>query len=297
MPTFGSLFSGAGFLDLGLERAGWTPRFFVEVDPYCQRVLAKHWPHVPRWGDIREVNPDELPACDLLAGGFPCQDISNAGKRAGIDGTRSGLWAEFARIIRALRPRYVLVENVEPLTRRGLGRVLGDLADLGFDAEWEVLSAESVGAPHLRRRLFILAYAQCLPGELPRATRELAGAAGAAGRAQPERERRGDAAGDSREAVRPGTVEPGDDTLCDPERQSLALGEIFRGNAAAGLAAFERANREPGGWWFSEPGLDRVVDGCPARVDRLRAIGNGVVPHCAEWIGRRLMEAHRAHSA
>lgn len=163
---FGSLFSGIGGLDLGLERAGMQCAWQVEIDPYASRVLAKHWPSVPRFSDVRAVGAHNLPAVDLICGGFPCQDISRAGKRVGIDGERSGLWSEFARIIRQLRPRFVLVENVAALLGRGLGRVLGDLADLGFDAEWSVLSACALGAPHLRERVFIVAYPNGFNGSL-----------------------------------------------------------------------------------------------------------------------------------
>jgi DNA (cytosine-5)-methyltransferase 1 len=156
--TFGSLFAGVGGIDLGLERAGMECRWQVEINPFCRRVLAKHWPNVPRYGDITQLDGSELERVDLIAGGFPCQDVSHAGRRVGIEGKRSGLWFQFARLIRAVRPRYVLVENVTGLLDRGMGRVLGELAELGFDAEWTVLSACRFGAPHPRERVFILAY-------------------------------------------------------------------------------------------------------------------------------------------
>ncbi len=156
---FISLFAGIGGIDLGLERAGMKCVAQVEIDPFCRRVLAKHWPDVPKFDDVRTFNRDSIQGeVDLIAGGFPCQDISNAGKKAGIDGERSGLWSEYYRIICAFRPRFVLVENVAALLVRGIDRVLGDLAAVGFDAEWSVLSACAVGAPHLRERLFVLAY-------------------------------------------------------------------------------------------------------------------------------------------
>jgi len=167
--TFGSLFSGIGGLDLGLERAGMECRWQVEISEFCRRVLAKHWPGVKRYGDIRELSGGELEPVDLIAGGFPCQDVSHAGPRVGIDGPRSGLWSEMARLVRELRPHYVLVENVPGLADRGLGRVLGDLAGLGFDAEWKVLPACAFGAPHPRERMFILAYPEGeQPGQLRR---------------------------------------------------------------------------------------------------------------------------------
>ncbi len=155
---FLSLFAGIGGFDLGLERAGWTCVGQVEIDQFCQRVLAKHWPNVKRMGDIREVQGNEFGELDAIVGGFPCQNVSNAGDRNGIDGEQSGLWNEYLRLVRTIRPRYVVVENVAALLVRGIDRVLGDLAAIGYDAEWQVLSASSFGAPHLRERVFIIAY-------------------------------------------------------------------------------------------------------------------------------------------
>jgi DNA (cytosine-5)-methyltransferase 1 len=157
-----SLFSGIGGLELGLERAGMNVVGQVEINPYCRDVLAKHWPDVPRHDDVRTAiqwwESETRPHVDLICLGFPCQDISNSGKRAGITGPKSGLWGAGLAIIRHLRPRYVLVENVAALTVRGLDTVLADLASIGFDAEWSTVSACSMGAPHTRERLFILAY-------------------------------------------------------------------------------------------------------------------------------------------
>lgn len=157
--TVGSLFSGIGGFDLGLERAGHVVCWQVESDPFCRSVLARHWPHVRRYEDVRTVSPYELEWVDIICGGFPCQDVSHVGQKAGIDGARSGLWSEFVRIVRVVRPTYVLVENTTGLFARGFGQVLGDLASLGYDAEWSVLSACALGAPHPRERVFILAYA------------------------------------------------------------------------------------------------------------------------------------------
>jgi DNA (cytosine-5)-methyltransferase 1 len=154
---FVSLFAGIGGLDLGLERAGMRCVAQVENDPYCVRVLAKHWPGVPRWGDIRDLDPKELPDHDLICGGFPCQPVSLAGARQAQDDPR-WLWPEMFRIVRTVRPRWVLVENVPGLASAGLGDVLGDLASVGYDAEWQSIPAAAVGAPHLRWRIFIVAY-------------------------------------------------------------------------------------------------------------------------------------------
>jgi DNA (cytosine-5)-methyltransferase 1 len=157
--TFGSLFSGIGGIDLGLERAGMTCRWQVEIDEYCRKVLTKHWPNVPKYGDIRTISGNELERVDLIAGGFPCQDLSVAGKRAGIDGERSGLWAEYVRLIGTLRPRFVLIENVPGLlANESMRRVLGDLSALGYDAEWQSLRASDFGLHHRRERVFIVAY-------------------------------------------------------------------------------------------------------------------------------------------
>lgn len=161
--TFGSLFAGIGGLDLGLERAGMKCVWQVENDSYATKVLEKHWPHVKRWDDVRTFPPEGEWGCDLICGGFPCQDISNAGKRAGIEGSRSGLWSEFSRIVCVVRPQFVLVENVAALLSRGMERVLGDLAACGYDAEWSVLSSCRMGFPHTRERVFILAYPNCGP--------------------------------------------------------------------------------------------------------------------------------------
>ena len=162
--TFGSLFAGIGGMDLGLERAGMECAWQVEIDPFCRKVLAKHWPDVPKYEDVRDVGSENLEPVDLICGGFPCQDISYAGEGAGLAGERSGLWYEFARIIGEMGPRLVLVENVPALLTRGLGDVLGTLADLGYDAEWSIVSACSVGAPHMRRRVFVVAYPDSLDG-------------------------------------------------------------------------------------------------------------------------------------
>lgn len=159
--TFGSLFAGIGGMDLGLERAGMECRWQVEIDPFCRQVLAKHWPHVKRYEDVRTVGP-ELERVDVIAGGFPCQDISLQGsvwgERQGLSGDRSGLWRHMLRIIRMVKPRVVLVENVAAILGNGFSRVLGDLAESGFNAEWDCLPAVAFGAPHERDRLILVAY-------------------------------------------------------------------------------------------------------------------------------------------
>ena len=178
--TFVSLFAGIGGIDLGLERAGHQCVGQVEIDPYCQKVLAKHWPHVPLIGDVRDFHGHEFGPFDLLTAGYPCQPFSHAGDQQG-DQHQHHLWPEVARIIRNVRPRYVFLENVYAHLHLGFDTVLGDLASSGYDATWDCIPASAVGAPHERDRLWVIAYpdrdsesAQPLDDEapwLPSATR------------------------------------------------------------------------------------------------------------------------------
>lgn len=160
------LFSGIGGFSLGLERAGMKTVAFCEIDPFCQKVLAKHWPGVPIYDDVREVTAERLRADgifpEVITGGFPCQDLSFAGNQEGIDAERSGLWSELARIIGDVQPRYAIIENVTALISgergRWFARVLADLAAVGFDAEWHCLPGYFVSAPQSRDRVWIIAY-------------------------------------------------------------------------------------------------------------------------------------------
>lgn len=163
------LFSGIGGFSLGLERAGMKTVAFCEIDPYAQKVLKKHWPDVPIYCDVRELTyarlcSDGIDRIDLICGGFPCQDISVAGKQAGITGQRSGLWSEIARLISEIRPQYAILENVPNLLtgERGawFGRVLGDLAEIRYDAEWHCIPASLIGATHRRDRVWVVAYSK-----------------------------------------------------------------------------------------------------------------------------------------
>lgn len=165
------LFSGIGGFSLGLERTGgFKTVAFCEIEPFPRKVLKKHWPHVPCYEDVRTLTAKRLESdgigVDVICGGFPCQDISLAGEGAGLDGARSGLWSEIARLIGELRPCYAIVENVAALLSRGMGRVLGDLAALGYDAEWHCIPASYVGLRHIRDRVWIVAYPErnCLQG-------------------------------------------------------------------------------------------------------------------------------------
>lgn len=260
--TVGSLFAGIGGFDLGLERAGMRIAWQSEIDPYASAVLRKHWPDVPNLGDIRNIrNP---PTVDVLCGGFPCQDISFAGKGAGLAGERSGLWRECARIIGEVRPKYVLVENVAALLARGLGDVLGDLAALGFDAEWHCIPASAVGAFHERERLWIIAHADPVR-ELQQERRE-----------QDERGRRDNsAAPDAADA------------------NSAGLQKRFLHAGISRQAGCNDDGKDPAldPWRTAESALVRGVHGIPNRVDRIRCLGNAVVPQIAEILGRAILRA------
>jgi DNA (cytosine-5)-methyltransferase 1 len=367
----GSLFAGIGGFDLGLERAGMRVDWQVELDPYCRAVLARHFPEAERFEDVRVVGAEELCPVDLICGGFPCQDLSPAGRGAGIDGARSGLWAELARIVRELRPRYVVVENVPALLtgkgkrweRAPVGRVLGDLAEAGYDAEWACLSAREFGAPHLRKRVWVVAYpardAEAGPAAEPRAERQRARSGGAESRAgelpDADRDRRAQGirvaarAGEpprSGDALGSGAVAPVADAEGEPERAGLRAGEAprqrrrrsaDRSGAGGAVADAQRGGRQGradqprrddpqwaaalrregaaqparGGeargldgrrlpaseGWGAEPDVGRVADGVPARVDRLAALGNALLPQIAEWIGRRIVEYEREAEA
>lgn len=154
--TVGSLFSGVGGLDLGFERAGFEIKWMCEKDEWRREKLSERFPGRPIFDDVNELT--DPPHADIIIGGFPCQDISTAGAGAGIAGKKSGLWGEMLRVVRTVRPRYVAIENVANLVNRGLRTVLGGLAESGYDAEWQTLSACMFGAPHVRRRMFIVAY-------------------------------------------------------------------------------------------------------------------------------------------
>ena len=156
------LFSGIGGFSLGLERTGgFETVAFCEINPFCRRVLAHHWPEVPQFDDVRTLNAAALSergiAVDVICGGFPCQDISIAWNGPGLAGSRSGLFYEIARLISELGPQYVVLENVSALLSRGLGDVLGTLVALGYDAEWHCIPASAIGAPHRRDRIWIIA--------------------------------------------------------------------------------------------------------------------------------------------
>jgi DNA (cytosine-5)-methyltransferase 1 len=272
MLTAGDLFSGIGGFSLGLERAGMRTAWFAETDPFASAVLRKHWPEVPNHGDVRSIRAGAVERVDVLCGGFPCQDISVAGSGAGLDGERSGLWREYARIIGELRPRYVIVENVAALLGRGLDRVLGDLSALGYDAEWHVIPAAAVGAPHRRDRVWIIA---------TDADRR-------------QRDESTDEVRAGRNAADYGGAVATDATLERVEGRRPDRIEVAFTPALARLLGRDDA----GAFWSdgaAESPLRGVDDGIPPRLDRgrLACLGNAVVPQIVEMIGRGIIEGGR----
>ena len=242
-----ALFAGAGGGLLAGHMLGWRTVCAVEWEPYPASVLMQRQndgllPPFPIWDDVRTFRGEPWRGIvDVVSGGFPCQDISAAGKGAGIEGERSGMWVEMARIIGEVRPSFVFVENSPMLTSRGLGRVLGDLAALGFDAEWGVLGAADVGAWHNRERMWVVAYAT------------------------------------------------GQFIACLQHQRSSERGVSAPSSWSVHALDFDFGARV-GRKRVPESGVPRVVHGVAARVDRLKAIGNGQVPQCAAEAWRILHE-------
>lgn len=289
------LFSGAGGGILGGQLLGHTTVCAVEIEEYPRQVLLQRQrdgvlPKFPIWDDVCTF--DGKPwrgTVDVICGGFPCQDISAAGKGAGIGGKRSGLWKEYARIIDEIRPQFVFAENSPLLRGRGLDVVLQDLSELGYDARWCVLGAWHVGAPHKRNRMWVLAYPRCQHGET-RDTTQL---------------------DSSKEKWTHGSIHDQSSgkgfNVADPNSQRLQgdklarefdsegrqkqdgpvakCGEIPHSSVARlegnvrGLSEGQGSSRPS--WWASEPSVGRMVNGVAHRVDRLKAIGNGQVPAVA----------------
>ncbi len=257
-----ALFAGAGGGILGGHLLGWRTVCAVECDAYAAQVLAARQNDrtlrpFPIWSDVCSFDGKPWRGIvDVVSGGFPCQDISVAGKGTGLSGARSGLWNEMARIVAEVRPRFVFVENSPILTSRGLGTVLGDLAQMGFDAKWGVISAADTGARHLRERIWIVAHAhgnrlwkreiKYQPGKLESTT---------------------DPCTDGAKRTLADCLRPG---LPIPRKKSDGKDGRKTGRGFA-------ASRE----WPSESGLDRVANGVAHRVDRIKALGNGQVPRVA----------------
>ena len=263
----GSLFSGIGGIDLGFERRGIETIWTCEIEDYPHSILQKRFPDAVHYRDVRNID-ESVEKPDIISGGFPCQDISIAGKGAGIDGERSGLWAEMFRIIGLLRPKYTLIENVPMLVHRGLSRVLSDLASIGYDAEWQIISAKDVGAWHLRKRIFIVSYTDNTGLE-----KQWLG-------------------------ITNGKKQPAVKCLRENVSDSESVGQRGRSMRNYSRDKPENIQARNKGWgktfkylreWKTEPGVGRVAHGISRRVDRLKCLGNAVVPQVAELIGKYIV--------
>ena len=301
-----ALFAGAGGGILGGHLLGWRTICAVEWESYPASVLCARQndgllPPFPIWDDVQTFDGKPWRGIvDVVSGGFPCQDISAAGKGAGIDGERSGMWGEMARIIHEVRPRFVFVENSPMLTSRGLGRVLGDLAAMGFDAKWGVLGAADIGANHQRDRIWIVAkrdrqISHSLHNGVgwgKQQSKSLKEAVITDTRCKPERPNQG---------LRPSSkVAIGQNTsiVCGKISNPASLGQQGQGQHEQPVNSTKGCKRQTNyvesigtsDFWAVEPNLGRVADGVAARVDRLKAIGNGQVPLCAATAWRILSE-------
>jgi DNA (cytosine-5)-methyltransferase 1 len=255
----GSLFAGIGGFELGLERALPNSRTIwqVEKNTFCQEILRKHWPDATIYDDVRTVGAHNLESIDLLCGGFPCQDISTAGKQKGVnDGKKSSLWWQMHRIIGELRPRIAILENVANVISVGGADVVGSLAKIGYDCEWTIIrSASDFGAPHKRERWFCVAY--------PHSLNKL-------------------------RAKRYGLLEAFNNVWPYTGSQSRTVGRCDTGTGYWGKVSAPAA-------------VCRVDDGIPAGMDRskhnrirkerLKSLGNAIVPQASEWIGRQIVQS------
>ena len=302
------LFSGIGGFALAAKWAGLQTIQFVELDPYCQRVLKKNFPDVPIHDDITTLDGTQFKDIFLITGGFPCQDISIAGKGAGLDGERSGLWTELHRIIGEVRPRFALIENVPALTFRGGARVIGDLAEIGYDCEWQIVGADDVGAPHRRKRIWIVAHSdsdrvfstaqkhfrnrpeengkerQAQSCNSSQSSTDVAYSK-SAGCQTWSSNRMGTEHGSRRNERLPPGASGTPETLADSN--STGCKEQWR----AISNAQEQSAAECRGRWLPEPSMGRVAHGIPHRVDRLRGIGNAIVPQVAFEIIKTILNA------
>jgi len=310
------LFSGIGGFALAARWAGLETIQFVELDPYCQRVLKKNFPDVPIHDDVKTLDGTQFKDIFLITGGFPCQDISIAGKGAGLDGERSGLWTELFRIISEVRPRFALVENVPALTFRGGARVIGDLAEIGYDAEWQIVGADDVGAPHRRKRIWIVAYPNSKRGwqeqvcELRGEDQTQSGDDGkqrivADSKELHGNERREHPEQGQRQVSESGECGGSEDVAYSKEQGSQGHRRQCEGwdgsseRTAGEISGGEQGRRQfescLGGalsdgipTWMDEPDIPRVAKGIPDRVNRLRSIGNSIVPQVAYEIIRAI---------
>jgi DNA (cytosine-5)-methyltransferase 1 len=309
--TVGSLFAGIGGFDLGFERAGFDVRWQVEIDAYASRVLAKHWPDVTGYGDIRIIDWDTVEPVDVICGGFPCQPHSTAGRRLASADERD-LWGEFLRAIRGVQPRWVVAENVSGLlsseSGRFFGRVLGDLAESGYDAEWDCIPASAVGAPHRRDRVWIIAYPHDgRQRQLLQPVSELGSGIAADARRDGEAwvmaysnasgwRTSGPSEAQAGTAIRfiASGPEMADANIEGLEGRHSGIVRKRAGERAARARGASVFTVGPVAQWEPEPNVGRVAHGVPARVDRLRGLGNAIVPQIAQWIAERIKDAEVA---
>ena len=259
-------FSGIGGFSYAAEKllGGYKTVAFVECEPYCKKVLKKHWPKVPIYDDIRTYKPEPYSA-DVICGGFPCQDISQAGRQAGITKeTRSGLFFELMRIVRLVRPKFVILENVSAILNNGLGIVLGELAKAGFDCEYACIPASALGACHKRERIWITAYATSV-----------------------NRRQEGEIQTRRNTTVRSSVA----DSML--QRSQRATNKRVQGKGI--WRATSRRLYPNWRQYESQPVLRRGNDGLSNRVHRLKALGNSIVPQVAAIPLQRVLDLH--HSA
>jgi DNA (cytosine-5)-methyltransferase 1 len=273
------LFSGIGGFSLGLERAGFKTVAFCEVDKNCHKVLKKNWPDVPIFTDVKTLKGSDInEPIDVICGGFPCQDISFAGKGAGLEGERSGLWWEFHRLIKEIKPKWVIAENVSALRSRGLDKVLSSLNEVGYDAEWHCIPASSVGAPHQRDRIWILAYPNNSRSRTPECNFD-------SDREKIEQER------NNKSFI--GISGCGEDISNSNEfgTQIQIAGEYSSEQVLRGSSETWRAR--VGEFWSIEPSVGRVANGVSNRSHRIKQLGNAVVPQIPQLIGECINETYK----
>lgn len=288
MITIGSCFSGIGGLELGLERSipGSKVIWQCEQDQFCQRVLKKHWPDARLYDDIRKMDTQDVVSPTIMCGGFPCQDLSWAGKGEGIHGKKSGLWWYMLALIGRVRPPIIVLENVAAITFRGGRDVVGSLAELGYSCEWGVIrSGSSFGAPHRRARWFCVAYSNRLRFmEHTRQSEEIQ-------QSKISRVQREESQQSIMSKSPHCSVQNAPNTNSKRfEEQSLHTQSMGTSGESACKNRRATGNDTRNYWQRCEapPSFCRVDDGIPNRLDRLKALGNAVVPQCAEWIGTQI---------
>lgn len=302
MYKIGSLFSGIGGFELGLERAIPSKTIWqVEQDKFCQSILKKHWPEAKIYDDVRNITKDNVEPVDILCGGFPCQDISIAGKQGGLKGEKSGLWWEMWRIISELssgrKKPIVVLENVSNLLRLGGREVLGSLAQIGYDAEWTTIRASDFGAPHRRERWFCVAYPHRRT-DGKRGEDKQSYTISERGKTSLHKENsRWKKSGGEKNIWN----QRGDNTQNYASYSSFTYTQkqSINPKRMETKRRFKRGNSEKigihtGNYWEEntpESPLCNVDDGIPQRVARLKALGNAIVPQCSEWIGEQIWKS------